>query len=169
MQFLWPIFITIILINNKPYHSLTPSVPSSAPQNIRSLLLTSTSAEILWDPPPLEDQNGLIQNYTLLITEVDTDRSFNKVVENASITLQELQPLYTYQFVVAARTVVGLGPFSSRYSLQVPESGKYSGLLSCMIYRIAIYGAHVCILRVHIPVVLSVQLLELQSAILLWR
>ena len=145
MQFLWPIFITIILINNKPYHSLAPSVPSSAPQNIRSLLLTSTSAEILWDPSPLEDQNGLIQNYTLLITEVDTDRIFDKVVENDSITLQELQPLYTYQFVVAARTVVGLGPFSSRYSLQVPESGKYSGLLSCMIYSIAVYGAHVCI------------------------
>jgi len=121
-QFLWPVFITIILINNKPYHSLAPSVPSTAPQNIRSLLLTSTSAEILWDPPPLEDQNGHIQNYTLLITEVDTDRIFGKVVENASITLQELQPLYTYQFVVAARTVVGLGPFSSRYSLQVPES-----------------------------------------------
>jgi len=44
-------------------------------------------------------------------------------VENASTTLQELEPLYTYQFVVAANTVAGLGPFSNPYSLQVPESG----------------------------------------------
>ena len=110
-----------MLITVKPCHSLAPSVPSDAPQNLRSSLLNPTSAEILWDPPPLEDQNGLIQNYTL-ITEVDTDRNF-KVVKNASIILHELQPFYTYQLLVAARTVVGLGPFSNPYSLQVPESG----------------------------------------------
>jgi len=55
---------------------------------------------------------------------VDTGRIIAEhYAENASITLQELQPLYTYQFVVAASTVAGLGPFSSQYSLQVPESG----------------------------------------------
>jgi len=129
---LWPIFITIVLINNKPHHSLGLSVPSSTPQNIRSLLLTSTSAEILCYPQPLEEQNGIIQNYTLLITEVDTDRIFDRVVENACITLQELQPLYTYQFVVAARTVVGLGPFSSRYSLQMPFSFKSLARALCV-------------------------------------
>ena len=105
-------------------HSCAPAVPSNAPQNIRSSLLTATSAEILWDPPPPDHQNGVIQSYIFRVTEVDTGRIIAEhYAENASITLQELQPLYTYQFVVAASTVAGLGPFSSQYSLQVPESG----------------------------------------------
>ena len=102
----------------------TPAVPSHAPQNVRSSLLTATSAEILWDPPPLEHQNGVIQFYTFRVTEVDTGRIIaDRYAENASTTLQELQPLYTYQFVVAASTLAGLGPFSNQFSLQVPESG----------------------------------------------
>ena len=55
---------------------------------------------------------------------MDTGRIIaDRHAENASATLQDLQPQYTYRFVVAANTVAGLGPFSNQYSLQVPESG----------------------------------------------
>ena len=88
------------------------------------MLLSATSAQIHWDPPPFEDQNGIIQFYTLFITEVDTSRVIEQLrTENASATLQQFRPFRVYQFVVAANTIVGLGPFSNPTIFQMPESG----------------------------------------------
>ena len=103
-------------------HSL--AVPSNAPQNITIILLNATSAEIHWDPPPFEDQNGIIQFYTLFITEVETSRVIEQLrTENASATLQRFRPFHVYQFVIAANTIAGLGPFSNPSLFQMPESG----------------------------------------------
>ena len=56
--------------------------------------------------------------------EVDTARVIERFrTENTSIVLQELQPFYVYQFVIAASTVAGLGPFSNPSFFQMPESG----------------------------------------------
>ena len=100
------------------------AVPSNAPQNITIILLNATSAEIHWDPPPFEDQNGIIQFYTLFITEVETSRVIEQLrTENASATLQRFRPFRVYQFVIAANTIAGLGPFSNPSLFQMPESG----------------------------------------------
>ena len=103
-------------------HSL--AVPSNAPQNITIVLLSATSAEIHWDPPPFEDQNGIIQFYTLVITEVDASSVIDQLrTENASAILQQFRPFHVYQFVIAANTIAGLGPFSNPSLFQMPESG----------------------------------------------
>ena len=108
--------------NNVAYRSL--AVPSNAPQNVTIVLLSATSAEIHWDPPPFEDQNGIIQFYTLFITEVDTSRVIEQLrTENASAILQQFRPFHVYQFVIAANTIAGLGPFSNPSLFQMPESG----------------------------------------------
>ena len=99
-------------------------MPSNTPQNITIFLLNATSAEIHWDPPPFEERNGIIQFYTLFITEVDTSRVIEQLrTENTSATLQRFRPFRAYQFVVAANTIVGLGPFSNPAIFQMPESG----------------------------------------------
>ena len=99
-------------------------MPSNTPQNITILLLNATSAEIHWDPPPFEEQNGIIQFYTLFVTEVDTSRVIEQLrTENGSARLQRFRPFRVYQLVIAANTIVGLGPFSSPTLFQMPESG----------------------------------------------
>ena len=55
-------------------------------------LLNATSAEIHWDLPPFEDQNGVIEFYRLFVIEVDTGRVIEQFrTENASVMLQELR------------------------------------------------------------------------------
>ena len=99
-------------------------MPSNTPQNITILLRNATSAQIHWDPPPFEEQNGIIQFYTLFITEVDTSRVIEQLrTENASARLQRFRPFRVYQLVIAANTIVGLGPFSNPALFQMPESG----------------------------------------------
>ena len=100
------------------------AVPSDTPQNITISLLNATSAEIQWDPPHFEDQNGVIKLYRLFVIEVDTVRVIEQFhMENTSVMLQELRPFHVYQFVIAASTVAGLGPFSTPSFFQMPESG----------------------------------------------
>ena len=99
-------------------------MPSNTPQNITILLPNATSAEIHWDPPPFEERNGIIRFYTFFITEVDTSRVIEQLrTENASAILQQFFPFHVYQFVIAANTIAGLGPFSNPSLFQMPESG----------------------------------------------
>ena len=66
----------------------------------------------------------MIRLYRLFVVEVDTGRVIEQFhTENTSIVLQELQPFYVYQFVLAASTVAGLGPFSTPSFFRMPESG----------------------------------------------
>ena len=100
------------------------AAPSNTPQNITIVLLDTTSVEVYWDSPPFEDQNGVIEFYRLFVVEVDTGRLIEQLhTENTSITLQELRPFHVYQFVIAASTIAGLGPFSNPSFFQMPESG----------------------------------------------
>ena len=67
--------------------------------------------ELSWQPPPLNQQNGLIQSYTIIVLEVDTNTTkqiHQDFIQN-SIVLTGLHPYYTYTVSVAAYTV-GLGP-----------------------------------------------------------
>ena len=100
------------------------AVPNDTPQNIAISLLNATSAEMQWDPPPFEDQNGVIKLYRLFVIEVDTGRVIEQLhIENTSLMLQKLRPFHVYQYVIAATTVAGLGPFSTPSFFRMPESG----------------------------------------------
>ena len=100
------------------------AAPNNTPQNITVSILNATSAAIHWDLPPFEDQNGVIELYRLFVVEVDTGRVIEQFhTENTSIMLQELRPFHVYQFVIAASTVAGLGPFSNPSFFRMPESG----------------------------------------------
>ena len=86
------------------------TVPTAAPQRVSGSAINSTSISLSWSPPPLPDQNGLIQNYSISVYEVATGTLTPYTTTNSPITISSLHPYYTYRCSVAAYTSVGEGP-----------------------------------------------------------
>ena len=42
------------------------TAPSSSPMSYNSIVLSSTSVELSWSPPPMEHHNGIIRKYLLI-------------------------------------------------------------------------------------------------------
>ena len=100
------------------------TVPSGAPENIVVLLPTSTSAQLSWSPPPADQQNGIITDYYINMTEVETGVTVQLTVTGATtLLIDTLHPYYVYNFFISAATVVGQGPFSTLFSVRTPEDG----------------------------------------------
>ena len=103
--------------------------PSGPPQNVSSVVISSTKIYLSWSPPLINQQNGLIQSYTITIYEIDTNTTIQQhqnVIYN-TITLTNLHPNYQYVLSVAAYTV-GLGP-SSSVATQTLEDGVLNFVL----------------------------------------
>ena len=49
-----------------------PAVPSSSPRNITVVEITSYSISLMWIPPASEHQNGVIIQYIINVTLVET-------------------------------------------------------------------------------------------------
>lgn len=85
--------------------------------------LSSRSAFLSWEPPPSEEQNGVIINYVINVTEAESGSVFQLFSSNTSLFVSTLQPYTTYNFLIAASTSVGVGPFSRLFTRQTPEDG----------------------------------------------
>ena len=85
------------------------TVPTAAPQSVSGSAIDSTSISLSWSPPPLPDQNGLIQ-YSISVHEVATGTLTQYTSTNSSIAIRSLHPYYTYRCSVAAYTIIGEGP-----------------------------------------------------------
>ena len=102
------------------------AAPSSSPTNIAVANASSDSFLLSWDPPPVEDVNGVIRHYMTRVTEVETGRTFYVTTNITVLELNGLHPFYTYTSAVAAQTVA-LGPYSSAMSVRLGEEGKRLG------------------------------------------
>ena len=100
----------------------TPPVPAAAPQNLTATALDSRTVLLYWLPPPLDAQNGIIQEYTISVTVSET-REELVIVSNQTELMFSAHPYYTYTFTVAAVTI-GPGPFGTEYTITTPEDGK---------------------------------------------
>lgn len=85
--------------------------------------MTAESFTLTWAPPPIEETNGVIRNYVIAVTEIDTGRVFTENSNTTQVTLAGLHPFYTYECRIAAETV-GIGPYSTQIVLQLSEDGK---------------------------------------------
>ena len=87
------------------------AVPSGTPTNVRVVAVSSTSIRLTWDPPQPEDQNGVIQAYNIIITELVTERMmyFREGGMDSLLIVNFLHPYYTYQCSISAETI-GPGP-----------------------------------------------------------
>ena len=106
--------------------SCVPTVPTGSPQGLTATLLSPRSIQLDWMPPSLSDQNGVITNYTILVTPLDTGISQMPVISITNTHLvPNLLPHTVYVCIVAANNAVGSGPFSSVLTVQTPETGKF--------------------------------------------
>ena len=93
------------------YDEYTCAVPTGVPVNVDAVSVSSTSIRISWEPPPLDQQNGIIVTYFISVTEIETGviHSFNTDVTDNLLIVNSLHPFYNYNCSVAAFTI-GLGP-----------------------------------------------------------
>ena len=106
-----------------------PLVPSGVPLNFVAAATSSRSAVFSWDQPLPEEQNGIITGYGIRIIVVETGEILQLSSDSTSLTVDTLSPFTTYQSIIAARTSVGVGPFSSTFTLRTPEDSKQIVLL----------------------------------------
>jgi len=78
----------------------------------------------MWQSPLSEDQNGIIRQYLVMITEEDTGRQFQLTSPVDHILVNFLHPFYTYISTVAA-TTVHTGPHSAPLSVTTLEAGTH--------------------------------------------
>ena len=89
------------------------TVPSGPPQSTSTVALSSTSLLLMWDPPLPEQQNGPIVAYSVRLLRVDNDTTEQFDTNSTTITVDQLVPYTSYEWMVAAQTIAGTGPFSS--------------------------------------------------------
>ena len=99
-------------------------VPSGYPESITGVATSPQSVVIAWDPPLPESQNGVITSYVIDVFEVETGDMFQLNSATNSLTIDSLSPYTTYVCVIAAMTSVGLGPFSTNFTIRTLEDGK---------------------------------------------
>ncbi|XP_077448156.1 roundabout homolog 2-like isoform X1 [Stigmatopora argus] len=92
--------------------------PGAPPQEVTVLTVgqnNSTSISVSWDPPPPDEQNGIIQEYKIWCLANETQFNVNKSVDATirSVVVGGLQAGVQYRVEVAARTNAGLGVKSS--------------------------------------------------------
>lgn len=98
--------------------------PSAPPENVTASSLTSSSFFLDWDPPPIEQQNGVIRNYTVSVELLGNATAYNITTNDTEYSFTTLLPFYTYRITVAAVTEPGMGPASAAIDVVLPESGK---------------------------------------------
>lgn len=67
--------------------------------------------------------NGIIREYQLIITELETGRSFVRHTMEIELVISHLHPYYNYVCVVAAVTVE-VGPYSENTTVLTLQSSK---------------------------------------------
>ena len=82
----------------------------------------SATIFLSWNEPNGQ-HNGIIREYRLNITEVETGRVFHQIAATTNVVINNLHPDYTYEWAVTAITV-GEGPYSSLHSVTTLEDGK---------------------------------------------
>lgn len=86
--------------------------------------INATTLRISWEEPLTEEQNGIITNYVIKMTTVETGEQSQFTQTRNTIELNNLHPYYTFTFIIAAATVNGTGPYSGAFSIQLPPDGE---------------------------------------------
>ena len=79
--------------------------------------------ELVWAPPPMDQQNGIIRRYIVNVTSADGGEELITYSQTTSTLVQNLQSFTTYFCSVSAETVAP-GPFSPPVVVQTAEDGE---------------------------------------------
>lgn len=92
--------------------STPEDVPSSYPQNLSVVGLTTTTTTLAWEPPALAERNGRIVQYVVVYRDINSQQNRTNTTTNTTLTIQGLLPDTTYDIRVRAFTSKGGGPLS---------------------------------------------------------
>uniref|UniRef100_A0A4W5QRK3 Receptor-type tyrosine-protein phosphatase F n=1 Tax=Hucho hucho TaxID=62062 RepID=A0A4W5QRK3_9TELE len=117
-------------------------VPSSYPQNLSVVGLTTTTTKLAWEPPALAERNGRIVQYVVVYRDINIPCPVLCPVScivpcTTQMTIMGLQPDTTYDIRVRAFTSKGAGPNSPSIqsrtmSTSMPEFTKNFGVKAVM-------------------------------------
>lgn len=94
------------------------------PSNLTGFAQDSTTILLSWEAP-MGRHNGIIREYRLNITEIETGQVFSNISASTSLVISNLHPDYTYEWTVTAFTVIE-GPYSYLSRVTTLEDGKNS-------------------------------------------
>ena len=102
------------------------AVPSGAPVSVMASAVDSRTLRISWSPPPPASRNGIITEYVLSLSVMETgaQSQHRATGSDSSLSISDLHPDYTYTYTLAATTALGMGPFSNFSSIRMPEDGE---------------------------------------------
>lgn len=95
--------------------------PTTPPRDLATTAVGPDSISLAWLPPPTANQNGIIREYRINVTEVETERELYFSTVATSITVPLLHPHYTYECIISAYTI-GAGP-SAEIVVMTHEDG----------------------------------------------
>ncbi len=110
-------------------------VPSSSPNNVTIISVSSTSIGVMWEDVQEIDENGVIIAYEILYIPLETFNGrlvpelVNTSASNSSVTLNNLEEYVFYNISVRAYTSVGAGPFSPFIAQRTLEDSKLCNVL----------------------------------------
>ena len=115
---LWCVFI----VRRNTIISSACTVPTGVPQSVEAVAVSSTSINVTWNSPLLEEQNGLIRSYHINVSAAE-DREVTNFETDGSTTnfvLTSLHPYYLYSIKVSAFTIA-IGPYATVEERTRPE------------------------------------------------
>lgn len=101
------------------------SAPSGPPVNIVTEVNSSRVILLQWDPPLIQDQNGIIISYRVNVTSIVGGERFNFETADNHLFVTGLTPHTIYECIISAVTRVGTGPFSGIVTVQTSAEGNY--------------------------------------------
>ena len=104
------------------------TAPSMPPTNFTATVISPTSIEVMWEPVPLIDQNGVITRYEVeyVASMFSTLALVNYTLPSTlAINLTGLEEYVEYSIRTRAHTTVGAGPFSQPVTATTLEDGKF--------------------------------------------
>ncbi|XP_028817360.1 roundabout homolog 1 isoform X4 [Denticeps clupeoides] len=102
--------------------------PSAAPREVtvKESNDNATAVLVSWQPPPEEEQNGVVQEYKVWCLGNESKYHINRTVEGSvtSVVIPNLVPGVRYSMEVAASTSAGAGVRSELIYFQLDPSGR---------------------------------------------
>lgn len=113
----------------KCWNAFIFTVPSKIDINKTSNSSTNESITLKWETPCRP--NGIITNYTINITNIDTgEEQLNSTKSNATNeTIQGLMPYRNYTISISGNTIAGGGNYSDPLEVTTAVGSKYAALV----------------------------------------
>ena len=80
---------------------------------------------VSWTPPPIGQRNGIIIGYTINVTDIQSEETFQLIAFSTRVTIDMLAPFTTYMVVIDTFNNVGSGPYSTPITFMTKEDGAF--------------------------------------------